>query len=280
MTPAPRNGQGNNTAPAAAVRFIIESGEYVAVGRRKRSRQAEEEEVVGTEGTEEQDTRSGRTQGGRTRKTGPGRAREPPPPPMLPPPHLTVPTDTREPALPMEEEVGEVAEESRVLEIEGRELPPPPPPPATTPPPMTTQEESQWQADNMTTEAHRLATEAAQMTAAAVLMRKVSVEFARHQSGQESTVAAREESLEAEVPMEEENEGETQTALEMMELEIQGNAASTVNGIEGSGKTGEGGKRRKRNRPQADSHKKKGTHGGRRKHERGKYDRDGDEEGE
>ena len=145
---------------------------------------------------------------------------------------------------------------------------------------MTTQEESQWQADNMTTEAQRLATEAAQMTAAAVLIRKVSVEFARHQSGQGNTVAAREESLEAEVPMEEENEGEAQTTLEMMELEIQGNTASTVNGIEGSGKTREGGKRRKRERPQADSYKKRTPQGGRRKHEQGKYSREKDEEEE
>ena len=158
------------------------------------------------------------------------------------------------PALSVVAETRDVAEEPRVAEVEGESLLPPPPPPATAPPPMTTQEESQWQADNMATEAHRLATEAAQMTAAAVLMRKVSEEFARHQSERGSTVAAREERLEAETPMEEENEGETQTALEMMELEVQGNTASTVNGIEGSGKTREGGKRRKRERPQADSY--------------------------
>ena len=65
-----------------------------------------------------------------------------------------------------------------------------------------------------------MATEAAQMTAAAVLMRKVSEEFARHQSERGSTVAAREERLEAETPMEEENEGETQTALERKEQEV------------------------------------------------------------
>lgn len=87
-----------------------------------------------------------------------------------------------EPALPVGEEVEDVAEELRVSEVGGRGLPPPPPPPATTPPPMTAQEESQWQADNMTTEAHRLAVNAAQLAAAAVLMREVSVEFARHHS--------------------------------------------------------------------------------------------------
>ena len=254
------------------------------MGKRKRGRQAEEDDEVGAEETEEHDTGSGQTQGEKTRKTGRRKAPEPPPPPMLPPPHLTVPTDTVQQLTThleeMVEEIGGIAEESRVLEIGGKGLPPPPPPPATAPPPMTAQEESQWQADTMTIEAHRLATEAAQLTAAAVLIREVSVEFARYQSEQGNTVAAREERLEAETPMEEENERETQTALEMMELEVQGNTASTVNGIEESGETREGGKRRKRERPQAASYKKRTPQGGRRKNEHGKYSRDKDEEDE
>jgi len=142
---------------------------------------------------------------------------------------------------------------------------------------MEEEEESQWQANNMTAEAHRLATEAAQMTAAAVLMRKVSVEFTRHQSGQKSTVATRGESLEAEVPMEEENEGETQTTLEMMELELQGNAASAVDtetpGTRGDGSetNGKKGGRSKRSHPQI--HKNQAARSGRHKKEQGRYKR-------
>ena len=173
-------------------------------------------------------------------------------------------------------ETREVAEEPRVAEVEGESLLPPPPPPATAPPPMTTQEESQWQADNMTTEAHRLAVNAAQLAAAAVLMREVSVEFARHHSERGSTIAEREERLETEFPMEEENEGETQTALERMEQEVQGGTASTVNSVEGNGKTGEGGRRLKRGRSRP--YKKQAKQGGQRKQEQGKYGRGKDDE--
>ena len=62
---------------------------------------------------------------------------------------------------------GVMTEGTRTLEVDGGELPPPPPP-ATTPPAQMTQVESQQHADAMAAEALRLATEAAQLNAAAV----------------------------------------------------------------------------------------------------------------
>ena len=100
----------------------------------------------------------------------------------------------------------------------------------------------------MAAEALRLATEATQLDAAAVLMRAMSVELERHQA----TAGA-------------------------MELETQIGASSTVGdeaqgtGVGGSEVTGGGGGRRKRQRPQV--HNNRAARSGQRKKEEGRYKR-------
>ena len=133
---------------------------------------------------------------------------------------------------------------------------PPLPPPETTPPARMAQVESQRHADAMSAEALRLATEAAQLEAAAVLMRAMSAELERHQSGLGGVGEARDVVLRSEVPMEAGDVGGSQATAGAMELETQIGASSTVGdepqgtSMDGRETAGEGGGRRKRLRPQ------------------------------
>jgi len=157
---------------------------------------------------------------------------------------------------------------------------PPLPAPETTPPEQVTQVESQRHADAMTAEALRLATEAAQLEAAAVLMRAMSAEFERHQSGLGGVREAREVVLGAEIPVEEGDGGGSQATAGAMELETQIGASSTVGdaaqgtGVDGSEVAGGEGGRRKRLRPQV--HKNRAARSGQHKQGGGRYKRERD----
>ena len=179
-----------------------------------------------------------------------------------------------------------MTEGTRTLEVDGGELPPPPPP-ATTPPAQMTQVESQRHADAMAAEALRLATEAAQLNAAAVLMRAMSAELERHQLGLGGVGDMRGVMLGSEIPMAEGDEGGSQVA--MMELDVQVGASRSVSTetqvTETDGGTraiGEGGGRLKRGRSR--NYKKSTPRGGKSKREQGKREqgrrerrRDGEE---
>jgi len=257
MVPAPRGGGGGDDGHGAAIRFVIESGEYVATGGRKRDRRAEQDGTAGTGGVEERAAGSGRGHVRGKRKSGRGRSQTPPPPPMQPPPHLVRPADDGD---EMDAEL------------------PPLPPPETTPPARMAQVESQRHADAMSAEALRLATEAAQLEAAAVLMRAMSMELERHQSGLGGVGEAREVVLGSEIPVEAGDGGGSQTGA--MELETQIGASSTV-GNEAQGPSmdesemdGGGRGRRKRTRPRV--HNNRAAHGGQHRREEGRYKREKD----
>ena len=154
----------------------------------------------------------------------------------------------------------------------GAELPPLPAP-ETTPPEQMTQVESQRHADAMTAEALRLATEAAQLDAAAVLMRAMSEELERHQLGLGGVRETREVVLGAEIPVEEGDGGGSQVTT--MELDVRVGTSKSVSTetqvteTDGDARAiGEGGGRLKRGRSR--TYKKSTPQGGKSKREQGK----------
>ena len=180
---------------------------------------------------------------------------------------------------PIRTTAGVMTEGTRTLEVDGGELPPPPPP-ATTPPAQMTQVESQRHADAMAAEALRLATEAAQLNAAAVLMRAMSAALERHQSDLGGVGEVQDVVLRSEVLMEEGDEDELQTTAGAMGLETQ-MGASNAGGDEAQGTgmdesevAGGGGGRRKRLRPQV--HNNRAAHSGQHRKKGGRYKRERD----